>query len=561
MTEANSIQFKHSPSETISRLRAIHSRYAISAIRQHLDACAPLLEDRGFIDVGIFGRFKAGKSSLLNLLADRTVLPVGVTPVTAVVTRLLYGSRENASVQYLDGRTETISVESVMSFVSEMENPKNTRRVSSVNIELPSLATYNCSKHHNGLRFVDTPGLESVFQHNTDMALDWLPKVGLALVTVSVDPPLSRHDVELIRNLRSYTPKIVILLTKSDLVSDAEREEIAAFMHGELLREFDCDFRIFPFSVLPDYWHMKTGLDRDLLLPLARNFETTRTDILRFKFNSLLDRTTDYLSLALAAAERADADRSRLKAQILNEKTSLESIRMDLQALATECSGRTRPWILKRTEELRADLQQRLTQELREKLSGLKTNLWNLSRAYEQWLQEAMKRQIREISLRNGDYFLVSFEKARETLMRAVQGFHDRLADNIKEALGTQFQLESFEADLQKPASPDVAISNLFMFNTDLLWFVIPMRVFRSWADRHFLKRIPYETEKNLSRLASQWTEKINAAILKMQLDAERHVREQIATVESLLSRTESETEGIRMSLSEVKSFRSVVPS
>ena len=30
------------------------------------------------------------------------------------------------------------------------------------------------------------------------------------------------------------------------------------------------------------------------------------------------------------------------------------------------------------------------------------------------------------------------------------------------------------------------------MFNTDLLWFVIPMAIFRPWAERHLLGRIPY---------------------------------------------------------------------
>ena len=33
---------------------------------------------------------------------------------------------------------------------------------------------------------------------------------------------------------------------------------------------------------------------------------------------------------------------------------------MELQALATEYAGQTRPWIMKRTEELRPDLQRRL---------------------------------------------------------------------------------------------------------------------------------------------------------------------------------------------------------
>ncbi len=313
-------------SDILERTHVMEEKYSLKAIQPNLDACAAILEAQDTIDVGVFGRFKAGKSSLLNLLAGRSVLPVGVTPVTAVITRLSYGPRERTKIQYCGGRTETVALESVEFFVSEAENPGNIKKVASVTVELPSLKPYHC------LQFVDTPGLESVFQHNTEMALDWLPKVGLALVTVSVDPPLSKHDVALIRTLLGYTPKVVILLTKADLVTEIERKEIAEFIGTELRKEFGFEFHIVPFSTRPDYACLQSTLDRDLLLTLVENRDATRLDIVQFKFNSLLDRTKDYLSLALAAAERVDADRSRLKAQILNEKTSYESIRMELQA-------------------------------------------------------------------------------------------------------------------------------------------------------------------------------------------------------------------------------------
>jgi GTP-binding protein EngB required for normal cell division len=541
-------------STAIARVRAIRTQYGITAIDPHLEACGALLEERGLIDVGIFGRFKAGKSSLLNLLAERNVLPVGVTPVTAVITRLRYGPEEQATVRYSDGRTERIPIAAVTSYVSEAGNRQNTKRVAAVTVELPTLEPYQ------GLQFVDTPGLDSVFQHNTDAALGWLPKVGLALVTISVDPPLSMQDVALIRTLRSYTPKIAIVLTKVDLLSETERNEVAAFIHEQLRREFGVEFSICPFSIRPGYAELNSDLDRELLRPLLEDRDTERADIVRFKFDALLKRTKEYLALALAAAERADADRSHLKSLILNEKTSYESIRMELQALARECASQTRPWIMKRMAELYADIERRLTRELQFKLSGLKANLWKLSRAYEQWLDEALAREMKEISLREGPLFCVPLEKAQETLARAVQGFRDRLAANIFQALGTHFTVEPFDIELRKPAAPDIRISNLFMFNTDLLWFIIPMSVFRSWADRHFLKRIPDEVVKNLSRVASQWTERINAAIQTIQREAEKSIREQISTVESLLSSTQSEVEGIRCAIVEIESMGSNQP-
>jgi hypothetical protein len=127
-----------------------------------------------------------------------------------------------------------------------------------------------------------------------------------------------------------------------------------------------------------------------------------------------------------------------------------------------------------------------------------------------------------------------------------------------KQALGTRFSIEPFEIARNKPAIPDIAIGNLFMFNTDLLWFLIPMWLFRSWADRRLLKQIPYETKKNLSRLASQWTDGINRAIIKMQRDAERNIHEQVLTIELLLSKTSSDSRAIRASLSEVELMKDV---
>ncbi len=135
------------------------------------------------LNVAIVGRFKAGKSSFLNHFLGRDLLPVGITPVTAVVTEIGYGERERAFAHFLDGRIEEVAIEDIRRFVAESENPENEKRVSTLKVELPQLTQMR------SLRFVDMPGLESALAHNTEATLDWLPKVGLALVAVSVDPP------------------------------------------------------------------------------------------------------------------------------------------------------------------------------------------------------------------------------------------------------------------------------------------------------------------------------------------------------------------------------------
>ena len=59
--------------------------------------------------VALIGEPNAGKSTLLNALVGQPVLPVGVVPVTSVVTILRYGDRPAATVRFGDGKTEQVA--------------------------------------------------------------------------------------------------------------------------------------------------------------------------------------------------------------------------------------------------------------------------------------------------------------------------------------------------------------------------------------------------------------------------------------------------------------------
>ena len=167
------------------------ARYGLSSTQSLSETCRKL-QVSNEITVAVLGRFKAGKSSFLNHLLGRDLLPVGVVPVTAVVTEIAYGPLESAEVHHLDGRVQSVPLDSIRSFVAESDNPENAKQVDYLSIDLPELHRFE------GLRFVDTPGLESALAHNTQASRDWLPKAGLALVAMNVDPPLSEQDINLI---------------------------------------------------------------------------------------------------------------------------------------------------------------------------------------------------------------------------------------------------------------------------------------------------------------------------------------------------------------------------
>jgi ribosome biogenesis GTPase A len=88
----------------VDKARAICLRFEILSLGPQMKACENLLGRNQIIDVAILGQFKAGKSSFINSLTRQNVLPVGVIPVTTVITRLHYGDEPKAVVTDFDGK-------------------------------------------------------------------------------------------------------------------------------------------------------------------------------------------------------------------------------------------------------------------------------------------------------------------------------------------------------------------------------------------------------------------------------------------------------------------------
>src|SRR6266700_2278545 len=85
----------------------IVERYGFSSLRALFASCRSALAQED-ITVAIVGRFKAGKSSFINHFVGRSILPVGVVPVTTVATEIHYGSKERAEIRFQDGRVEEV---------------------------------------------------------------------------------------------------------------------------------------------------------------------------------------------------------------------------------------------------------------------------------------------------------------------------------------------------------------------------------------------------------------------------------------------------------------------
>ncbi len=515
------------------------SKFHITSLNRQIQACKTLFVGSPLIDVAILGQFKAGKSSFINNLIGKNVLPVGVIPVTTVITRLQYGPKEKAIVTFFDDRKSEIRLTEVEEYISEQKNQANKKNVEVVDIELPSLKPYG------GLRFVDTPGLGSVFRYNTEMSEEWLPEVGCAIVTISSDRPLSENDLGLIRELMDYTPRVVLLLSKVDLLSEDDSHQVVNFFRETLKREFNKDFQILTYSTIKKT-HMHRDLLDQLLFSLATNRDSEFRGISHHKIRSLVRMCVSYLDIALKTSMQNDTDRKTLKDLILDEKVNGELIEGELSLIARENKNSTRTLIANFLESTqRAPLIQTLLSKLLSEMPTWKGNLWKLTRRYEEWLMETLTEEIDRISKTEHKHFFGSQKKAQSSIVRSVALFRNVLDSNVEKTLGIKLNSPDWVIEITEPSHPDVAFTKVFDFHFDLLWFLFPMFIFRRLFERHFLKSIPRIADIHLSRLAYQWEVRVNKLIDDIRNQAITYVKSELATIDALLSQESGQTDEI----------------
>ena len=535
----------------LNRVSGLAGELKLASLQPQIAACRKQFNGGSHgIDVAVFGRFKAGKSSFLNHLTGQAVLPIGVVPLTAVITRLRYGPADRAEVRFLNGNKKEIPLNDIRLYVGEDKNPNNEKQVESVDIELPAL------QQLAPLQFVDTPGLGSAFSHNTAATRDWLPNVGAALVAISSDAPLSERDLELLDELRQHTPKIVLLLTKADLLDEAQRGEVMDFVRQQLLQKWKTELPVYFYSVRPEERGLKKELEQKLFTPLIQHRDEAAGQIARHKILSLLVQTLNYLRVALAAATQAESARQSLREKLADERRQFDLFREELQVLSRKWSAQALDQSLLKLEPRQEALQEQITTELRAHLPQWPSRLPPLLRTWREWLQNILNRELTEISSVEKATFIEPLKRVEQHLMRTLQALQHRLAGHVQAALGVTLAPHDIVLEMPEPAAPPIDIGYVDAAFS-LVSPLIPMSIFRSMIERSLLRKSRWETEKNLSRLASNWRDRVAKGISVLTRQAEQQALDELAALEHTLKQSASKAPDLRQAIDELEQFQS----
>ena len=227
----------------LKKLESVISVHGMVEFRSTLSMILDRLEDNSF-EIAIFGRVSSGKSSLLNAMLGTAVLPVGVTPITAVPTRLLYGEPAAVHVWFANRQPEQLDLSQLAELVAEQLNPGNTKHVTRIVVQLPS------DRLREGIAFVDTPGLGSLATKGAAETLAYLPRCDLGVVLIDAGSTLTPDDLRTIQILYDAAIPAAALLSKADLLNAEDRTRVIAYVKDHIKVELNLDLRVRAVSVM-----------------------------------------------------------------------------------------------------------------------------------------------------------------------------------------------------------------------------------------------------------------------------------------------------------------------
>ena len=234
--------------EVARNLQFLREFVRVNGHQEQEDRCQQLLaklaEDH--FTLAVLGQFKRGKSTLMNAVLGRQVLPTGVLPLTSAITVLKFGPQEKLVI-HREGALfpEEMPVSRLADYVTEKGNPGNEKKVILACLELPSAFL------RRGLEFVDTPGVGSSIEANSAITYNFIPQCDAVVFVTSVDSPLSQVEKEFLTRIREHVRKIFFVVNKVDLLDDFERQEVLEFIRANLVRCVGADsVRLYPLSAL-----------------------------------------------------------------------------------------------------------------------------------------------------------------------------------------------------------------------------------------------------------------------------------------------------------------------
>lgn len=183
--------------------------------------------------VAVVGEFKRGKSTLINGLLGKEILPADPLPCSATLNRITYDVKPHAMISFKNGEKLEVPVEELRSYVTKLteESAQTAETIAEATVFYP----LNYCK--NNVDIIDTPGLNDD-ENMTNVTLSVIPQVDISIMAIMALSPFGQYEKDFLENklMASDVGKVIFVVTRIDLVDPEDRERIVDHIRQEITK-------------------------------------------------------------------------------------------------------------------------------------------------------------------------------------------------------------------------------------------------------------------------------------------------------------------------------------
>lgn len=248
--------------------------YGASPLTGSLDELTSKLASREYT-VLVAGEAKRGKSTFVNALIGRSLLPTDIDIATSQVFRVRSSEHESCRVRYEDESSEEIAATELAQYGTQSGEDSTTfggnhRVVRWIEVDVPTLHV------PEGIILLDTPGLGSLYGTHAQVTYRFVPRADAVIFVLDSEQPVIQAELDFIERILQETPNIFFVQTKIDLFSTEHWEAIRQRSLDTLNQHFADrlgQIEIAPVSSVNLQRATEAGseVDREVLLLVSRH--------------------------------------------------------------------------------------------------------------------------------------------------------------------------------------------------------------------------------------------------------------------------------------------------
>lgn len=179
--------------------------------------------------IAIVGEFSRGKTTLINKLFGRDLLPTGDVPTTAALTRIVFGSDDAALLVSPKGERRQIRLDELTGLHADSLTAEEANSQLIVQLKDSWLEP-------NKKELIDTPGVGDLDEDRSNRAFQAIVAADATVVTISATMPVSMTERLFIEEhlLSQAVPRVAIVITRLDQVTEKDRLRVLKRVHQAL---------------------------------------------------------------------------------------------------------------------------------------------------------------------------------------------------------------------------------------------------------------------------------------------------------------------------------------